>query len=102
MILPSFFKNIFSQKNPYEKIMDSISKVREEHQANKTLGFVSDQIKISKKDDYFDINHCLIMENGQTMTMTYTLDVSDEEFLPSQFCKDLKTYNEVIIKQNRW
>ena len=88
--------------NPYERIIDSIDKIREEHQANNILGIVSDQIKISKKDNYFDINHCLIVENGQTMTMTYTLDVSNEEVLPSRIRKELATCRETIIEQNRW
>lgn len=88
--------------NPYESIMDSIDKIREEHQVNNTFGFVSDQIKIRKKDDCFDIIHCLIMKNGQTMTMTYTLDVSNDEVLPSRIRKELETCRETIIEQNRW
>ena len=88
--------------NPYEKLMDSIGKIREEHQANNTLGFVSDKIMITRKDDHFGINHCLIMKNGHTMTMTYTLNDSDKKFLPSQLYKDLETCTEVIIEQNRW
>lgn len=102
MILPNFLNDFFSQKNPYEKIMDSINKIREEHKANNVLGFVSDQIKISKKDDDLDINHCLIMGNGQSMTMTYTLDVSGMVFLPSQIRKELETCSEAIIDQNLW
>ena len=82
--------------------MDSIGKIREEHQANNALGFVSDQINICKKDDYFNINHCLIMGNGQTMTMTYTLEISDKEFIPSRISKELETCEEAVIEQNRW
>lgn len=102
MNLPDCLNFFFSHMNPYEKIMVSIGKIREEHQANNALGFVSDQINISKKADYFDINHCLIMGNGQTMTMTYTLEISDKEFIPTRISMELETYEEAIIEQNRW
>lgn len=70
--------------NPYEEIMDSIHKIRKEHQINNIFNFVSDQIKISKVTDHYDVFHSLITGNGQTMTMTYILDCSDKKFLPSQ------------------
>lgn len=88
--------------NPYEKIMDSIGKIRNEHKNNNKLGFVGDQIKISEKGDHYDLCFCLIMENDQTMTMTYTLENSDKEFLPSWISKELETYEETIIEQNQW
>lgn len=102
MILPNFFNGFFSQMNPYIVIMDSICKIREEHKANNALYFVSDQIKIGKKDDCLDIVHCFTMENGQTMTMTYTLEISNKRFLPSRVRKELETNKEIIIEQNRW
>lgn len=102
MILPSFFKEFFSQLNPYEKIMDSISDIRKEHKTNNKLGFVSDQIKISEKDDHYEIYYCLKMENGQTMTMVYPLEISDKEFFPTRIHKELENCREVIIEQNRW
>lgn len=102
MILPNFIKELFSQTNPYEKIMDSIAKIRNEHKNNNKLGFVGDQIKISKKDDHYDLYYCLIMENNQAMTMTYFLEISNKEFLPSRISEELETREEAIIEQNRW
>ena len=102
MILPSFLKELFSRTNPYEKIMDSIGKIRNEHKNNNKLGFVGDKIMISKKDNHYDLCYCLIMENNQTMTMTYRLEISDKEFLPSRISEELETRKESIIEQNRW
>jgi len=102
MILPSFLKSFFSQTNPYEEIINSISEIREEHKTNNKLGFVSEQIKIRKEDNHYDLCYCLTTEEGQTMTIVYPLGISNKNFLSTKICKELEFSREVIIEQNHW
>lgn len=88
--------------NPYDKIMVSISRIREEHRNNNKLGFIGDQIVIKKKDDHYDVDCNLIMFNKHVMRMGYSLELSAKELIPKKIDMLLETYGEALIEQNKW
>lgn len=101
-MLPNFLKDFFFQKNPYDKIMDSISLIRNEHRNKNKLGFIGDHIVIRKKSDQYDINHSLLLPDGQALNMSYTLELSAREFLPPKIDIQLEAHGEAVIEQNSW
>ena len=82
--------------------MDSISVIRKEHQNKNILGFIGDHIVIRKKSDQYDINHSLLLSDGQTLNMSYTIELSAREFLPPQIDILLEAHGEAVIEQNSW
>lgn len=102
MKIPGFNTDLINDKNPYEKIIESITDIRNELKKDNKLGFIKDQIVLTKQVECYDLDYLLILPDNHSLKMVFTLSFSEKKYLPHEILTTMSESNTILVKETIW